>query len=91
MLLDVEKAILVDGEVVIPQGADVTGEVVSVSAGGKKEMLEIRIRSVKGIGGQVIDVRAATFRYVGSRNEPLIFKAGQQFIIYTAGAHKFSL
>ncbi len=89
--LEVSRPVMVDGEVVIARGADVQGEVAKVSTGGKKDMLEIRIRSIQGVSGQSVDVRSATFRYVGSRNEPLVFKAGQQFVVYTAGAHKFSL
>ena len=88
--LQVAKAVVVKGEVVIPQGATVQGEATSVSTGGKKDMLEIRIQSVRGLGGQRISVKGGTFRYVGDRNEPLVFKSGQQFVVYTAGSHQFS-
>ena len=88
--LQVSKAVSVRGEVVIPQGATVQGEVSGVSTGGKKDMLEIRIQSVRGLGGQRISVKGGTFRYVGDRNEPLVFKSGQQFVVYTAGSHQFS-
>lgn len=53
-------------------------------------MLEIHIQSVRGLGGQQISVKGGTFRYVGERNEALVFKCGQQFVVYTAGSHQFS-
>lgn len=88
--MQVARPITLNGEVVIAQGAEVMGEVTSVTTGGKKDVLEIRVRSLRAAGGQLVEVRSATFRYVGARNEPLIFKAGQQFIVYTSGVHKFS-
>lgn len=89
--LQVAKAVVVKGDVVIPQGATVQGEVTSVSTGGKKDMLEIQIQRIRGLGGQQVNVKGGTFRYVGDRNEPLLFRSGQQFVVYTAGSHQFSL
>jgi len=88
--LQVVKPVVVKGEIVIPQGAIVQGEVTGVSTGGKKDMLEIRIQQIR-VGGQRVSIKGGTFRYVGDRNEPLLFRSGQQFVVYTAGSHQFSL
>jgi serine/threonine protein kinase len=85
----VTKSIVVEGEVLISQGASVQGEVVSASTSGKKDVLEIRINSIRGAGGQRVDIKGGTFRYVGDRNEPLVFRSGQSFVVYTAGVHRF--
>ena len=88
--LQVASPVVVKGELIIPQGAAVQGEVISVSTDGKKDMLEIHIQHIH-VGGQRVGLKGGTFRYVGNRNEPLLFRSGQQFMVYTAGAHRFSL
>jgi hypothetical protein len=59
-----EKGILVDGTLVAPQGAHVTGVVVSSDPGGKVKgvaSLEVTIRQIAGIKDQAIRVKANTF------------------------------
>jgi hypothetical protein len=59
-----EKGILVDGTLVAPQGAHVTGVVVSSDPGGKVKgvaSLEVTIRQIAGVKDQTIRVKANTF------------------------------
>ena len=59
-----EKGILVDGTLVAPQGAHVTGVVVSSDPGGKVKgvaSLEVTIRQIAGVKDQAIRVKANTF------------------------------
>ena len=84
--LRVTKSIIINGETVIERGASVDGAVTDVSTSGKKEMLEIKLETVRAITGKPLKLRSSTFKYVGERNQPLTFKPGQQFIVYTANA-----
>jgi hypothetical protein len=59
-----EKGIMVDGTLVAPQGAHVTGVVVSSDPGGKVKgvaSLEVTIRQIAGVKDQTIRVKANTF------------------------------
>jgi serine/threonine protein kinase len=87
--LKVVRSVSVNGDVLIPAGSEVQGDITGVDSGGKKEMLELRVRSVQTPDGQLIPVRGSTFKYVGSKGEPVQFKTGQQFMVYTAQNQSF--
>jgi hypothetical protein len=80
------QPVVVDGATVIRAGADATGEVTDVKEAGvmRRPRLEFRIRSVEGVDGRAIPLRAATFREVASSAEAVVrFRAGQLFEVRT--------